>query len=1064
MKRVLITSLLLIVALAAGLFLFLGSGNFLTLIEDIASHRLSQPVSIGSIHLKKGNRIIVRDVTITAKEKGGPRIVLPETEIVLSFAGMKKRMVDELTIVRPELTLTLQAKKQEAPEMDEISLPVDFQRMSIREGTVIIRAVDKIDIAINDIQLSLQWQAKEMSSRLKASARIPGFISKVNAEASVDVRRMNVSEAKVDLGEADLSALYSETGLGIPDTWVQGTADISLSMKEDDGGGVRWSEAVSVKDFALHSGSVDVTPRGGLFKLESGGTFISDNGDVEINKCQIQIGGLSPWQLSGRLGNIFSGNPEILLALSTGDTALHEAVEIISGPAVRQLQSIDFRAKGALKLGVSGSLRAPAFSADAHIKGDYLNTNSIRLEGFEAVFPVKYKDNRLTINASSVKIIEGSLFEDQKELSLRINGLEVKIPGLAYNQGSVRSVFFQVNTDNAVVYRGGSELFSESGIVLKGIANADIDGSFVELKDLSLDGSSIKGVSGEVSIIRDRSPAIEASVSWKDIDINSAGQKVLSSMMKEKGLSIHGIGSFHTAFAMSETEKGTSKVSGSIQASFADAGFSSADETRIGEGIKGELKGSYEIPLPADRIDFSVQSHVTGFELLSGKFYGDFTNKIISLSGEGSYTESLRTLIVSRSEAGLSGVGKVFFTGNVTLNNKLPFIDGEIRITDISNSEAFNFLLRETYKERFPFLSEFEVNGNTSAGFHVNGSPERFTVKGNLDIRDTNIMGKQEKSSIRGIQISLPVDLSYPEAGKPALDRSYGFVRVRELSLGFIQLNDIQLFPAIQQNVLTLKEDAGIKLFGGDITFRDVSYNDILSPERRLHLALNINDMSLEEACAALDVPGFSGTLSGTIPRAVFSKGKLITEGEVLLELFGGRVRIGDLSVDNVLSPVASIKSGIEIDDINLGKLTAAFDFGHISGVISGSIKDLVVVNGQAQSFNAQLATVRKKGINQRISVDALKKISILGTGTSTSILDKGIYRFLKKYRYQKIGFNASLNNDNLVLLGLDSRDNVGYLVKGGLFPPKVDVINYTQNVSFKEMVKRLKRIGQVNR
>ncbi|NOZ69633.1 MAG: hypothetical protein GXP46_10435, partial [Deferribacteres bacterium] len=85
--------------------------------------------------------------------------------------------------------------------------------------------------------------------------------------------------------------------------------------------------------------------------------------------------------------------------------------------------------------------------------------------------------------------------------------------------------------------------------------------------------------------------------------------------------------------------------------------------------------------------------------------------------------------------------------------------------------------------------------------------------------------------------------------------------------------------------------------------------------------------------------------------------------------------------------------------------------------------------------------------------------ISILGTGSSSSILDRGIYRFFKEYRYEKLGFRASLKNDRLRLLGIENRGNTGYLVKGGLLPPKVDVISYNQDISFKEMVSRLKRV-----
>jgi hypothetical protein len=559
-----------------------------------------------------------------------------------------------------------------------------------------------------------------------------------------------------------------------------------------------------------------------------------------------------------------------------------------------------------------------------------------------------------------------------------------------------------------------------------------------------------------------RDPVIEASLSWKEINVEVLGQKALSSLLKEKALSIHGTGAIAATLTMREGEAGASHISGTIDISVLDAGYSSADETNIGEGIQGDLSGTYEIPLPADRVDFIFQSHIRDFELLSGKFYGNFKKKRLSLSGEGSCRQPLGECSFRGTEAALTGIGKIHVTGTVRVKDGPLFVDGEIGIAEVENQETFNFFLRDTYKERFPFLSAIEINGRTSAGFKVRGSPDRFALQGTVNITDMNVTGREKRPALHGIQLSLPVDLSYPQAGGSPRIKTYGFLRVQDASWEGITLSDIVLYPAVWNNALLFRENVMLKLFGGYIVLRDIVYSDLLSPERQFRFAAAVDNISLAEAGSAFDLPEFTGTLSGTIPKALFSQDRLSTEGEVVLELFDGKMTISDLSVQNAFSPAASIHSGIEIDGINLGKLTGTFDFGHISGILTGRIQDLVIVNGQAQRFRARLGTVEKKGVKQRISVEALKKISILGTGASTSLLDKGIYRFFKEYRYEKIGFNATLSNDTLLLLGLDSTGNMGYLVKGGLFPPKVDVINYNQNISFKEMVKRLQRIGQV--
>jgi len=286
MKKTFITTLVLIAVLAAGLLLFLKSENFLSLIENFTSRQLNQPVRIGSIHLENGNRIVIRDLTVRDTEKDGPRIFFPRTEILLSPAGIKKRMIDELILTKPELLLTSWDKKKDAPVVDEISIPVDFQKVSIRDGAVIIRPGNKKDITMNELTLFLQRQEKEKTAKLKATARIPGFISKADVEATIDVRKINVREATLEFAGADLGALYRAASPEKTDTLVEGIADMNISIvngKDDPGGRFGWSVKVSARDVFLHSEPVNVKPRDGSLRLQSNGTFRSKKSELEIN-------------------------------------------------------------------------------------------------------------------------------------------------------------------------------------------------------------------------------------------------------------------------------------------------------------------------------------------------------------------------------------------------------------------------------------------------------------------------------------------------------------------------------------------------------------------------------------------------------------------------------------------------------------------------------------------------------------------------------------------------------------------------------------------------------------
>ena len=244
--------------------------------------------------------------------------------------------------------------------------------------------------------------------------------------------------------------------------------------------------------------------------------------------------------------------------------------------------------------------------------------------------------------------------------------------------------------------------------------------------------------------------------------------------------------------------------------------------------------------------------------------------------------------------------------------------------------------------------------------------------------------------------------------------------------------------------------------------FPNLYYRDILSSERELLITLVLDGIDLANVSASLGLPPFGGSLSGTIPMARFSGGSLTTEGEIIMRLFDGEMVLSRIAVENVLSPIASIGLSVELSDIDLGRMTDAFEFGRITGVLQGYVRGLVITGGQPESFEARIETAPRRGVGQRISVKALKKISIFGSDATGSILSSGIYRFFKEYRYSKMGFKGVLKDDNFILTGIETVGNKGYLIKGTFLPPRVDVVSYSQNISFKELVRRIQRVQSV--
>jgi hypothetical protein len=125
---------------------------------------------------------------------------------------------------------------------------------------------------------------------------------------------------------------------------------------------------------------------------------------------------------------------------------------------------------------------------------------------------------------------------------------------------------------------------------------------------------------------------------------------------------------------------------------------------------------------------------------------------------------------------------------------------------------------------------------------------------------------------------------------------------------------------------------------------------------------------------------------------------------------------------------------------------------------LEGTVGDLIITDGQPAQFGADLHSVDRGG-EQRISVEALNKITVLSSGQSAGALYGGLAGFFDSFRYSKLGFKAILRNDRLTLRGVETRGNEEYLVVGSFLPPTVNIVSHTQTIAFSELVRRLERI-----
>ncbi|MBI4826471.1 MAG: hypothetical protein HY807_08625 [Nitrospirae bacterium] len=995
------------------LTIFVTSPAFLKTIAVYAGRFTGMRVEIGSISIPERNRLVIERLSIE-NDKDRFRLSVPYAEINFTLEGLLKKNIEGLTLRDPEMAVTLKKEPRR-----RTSLPFTFNALSVSGADVTVNYEDSEPLHISPVTLTLIRQPDGKYGDLQGNAFISGLNTTVSLASEIDMKTFDFNKINIDVSPIDLKSASAKYPLSLLNLkQLQGACSLSMEMEREDKGSDMVLQAEALLDnLSFSSETLGINLGGSPLKISANGKYRPSIDSAEIESASADLAGLSILKLYGTIGHISDGPPDMRITADMKSIPLRKIKSLLYAPGAAWLAKTDADGTLSADVTVSGSYTLPQLQGVLAVQGKTLSIENTTLQSFSIKFPFEYQDKLLLVNRALIQ------------------------------------------AGSAAVFRNGKEYFTESNILIKGDMEADINGHLFKAKNLLIDAGYLKGLSASADISTAEPVTINADLNYNSADLGEVSEISLHGFFKKNGYTLTGSGALKMTGKIIIPKNSASQISGAAVVEFANAGLSSADGSVICEGMRMNASARFESSLPDGPVSFTAEAEAGGFELLAGKFYGSFTDRPLALSASGTYTGQSDALRIIEAKTGLPGIGEIVLSGTISDISKSPYFDASVHAADISNSEAFDFFVRETFQEQIPVLARLKVSGRSSTSLNVKGTKESFTLNGDLRVEDMNISAGPKESYIRGVQISLPVNLSYPEPLHEGEVEKFGTILIKDLSWPALKLNDIVISPSLWQNDIVFRDDIKIRLFGGNVVLKNISYGSIFGKTQQLLLSIDIQDIDLEKAGTALALPKFSGSLSGSIPKARFSGNTLFTEGEMALELFGGRLRIHDLSADNVFSPAPSFKAGMKFSEIDLGKLTATFDFGHISGIMRGEISELVIVNGEAEHFRASLETYKKKGVRQKISVEALKKISILGTGTSTSILDRGIYQLFKEYGYEKIGFSAYLKNDNLQLFGIEDGGGRRYLVKGSLLPPKVNVINFNQNISFKEMVGRLKRI-----
>jgi hypothetical protein len=447
-------------------------------------------------------------------------------------------------------------------------------------------------------------------------------------------------------------------------------------------------------------------------------------------------------------------------------------------------------------------------------------------------------------------------------------------------------------------------------------------------------------------------------------------------------------------------------------------------------------------------------------ELLVDRFYLDLGKNGFSSSLEGTYDIPTHMLQLSSHQIQLRDILGLTVEGALHLAAGDPHVDLSVKIPKTSLKPLFHHFVLEPFQTEKPFLASIDLAGDISADLDFTGSTSEWMIKGHGWWNEGRFASADMTFDLSGIDLDLPIWLQAQDNGQQP-EPIRGRLVIQNLNVPILDGQSLKLSLKMDPNQLSIDEPMALIIPGGVAEVGPILCEDIMSSKRSVKTSLRLDRIDtgpLFSQFLAIPVPG---TINGELDAVYFEENALHSSGQIRAQVFEGEILLSNLAISGLFSSFPLYKADISIKDLNLYELTKGTSFGEIEGILQGHIHNLEITNGQPQKFELLLETVKTKGIDQKISVEAMDNIARIGGGKSPFMgLSGAFITVFERLPYSKMGIRASLANDSFRIKGSDWEGGPDYLVKSGGIP-RVDVVNHSPDtpISFKAMVRRIKGI-----
>lgn len=373
---------------------------------------------------------------------------------------------------------------------------------------------------------------------------------------------------------------------------------------------------------------------------------------------------------------------------------------------------------------------------------------------------------------------------------------------------------------------------------------------------------------------------------------------------------------------------------------------------------------------------------------------------------------------------------------------------GQLSFSSITLPGAYEVLMR-------PFLANTDLGNLETSGTLA----ADLTIAGNavdtlhLTLEEIFMDDRDGRLGLYGLAGSFDWQRGRTEAAeKPAtLGWRGGFVYG-------IPLDAAALEFAVEPGQWRLRRPTLIPFLGGGLAIDTLEIGDFTPGNARVAIDARLQPVSMLDLTRALDWPPLSGSLSGVIPSMSYRDGALTFGGTLAAQMFDGEIRVSNFRLREPFNPGSRLEADIDIDNLNLQRVTEALSFGLITGRLDGYVHGLKMLDWSPVAFDARLFTPPDDKSKHRISQRAVDNIASLGGGGGAAALSKGFLKFFETFSYSRISLGCRLTYDTCEMSGIEPAGNGYYILRGkGL--PQINVVGFARKASWSTIVEQLKSI-----